>query len=107
MESNTEAIVVLCACGSEAEALGIGRTLVEERLAACANVLGRIQSIYRWQGRIETAEEHMLLIKTTEARFQPLRDRIAELHSYDTPEIIALSIFNGAEKYLAWIRENV
>ena len=103
----TEAVVVLCACESEAEALGIGRALVEERLAACANVLGRVQSIYRWQGKIEAAEEHMLLIKTTEARFRNLRDRISELHSYETPEIIAIPISDGAENYLAWIRENV
>ncbi|MDQ2712627.1 MAG: divalent-cation tolerance protein CutA [Acidobacteriota bacterium] len=103
----TEAIVVVCACGNEAEALQIGRTLVEERLAACANVLGRVQSIYRWQGEVEAADEHMLLIKTTKARLKPLRDRITELHSYDTPEVIAIPILDGAEKYLAWIRENV
>ena len=103
----TEALIVLCACGAESEALAIGRTLVEERLAACVNILPGVHSIYRWKGIIENAPEYMLLMKTSQARFTALRDRISQLHSYEVPEIIAIPVVDGAEKYLAWIRENV
>lgn len=98
-------IVVLCTCKDQAEAQRIAEALVESRLAACVNLLGGIKSIYRWQGAVETAHEVLLLIKSTTARFDELRARITELHSYDTPEIIALPITAGSEKYLNWISQ--
>lgn len=82
----------------------IGNALVEGRWAACVNLLPAVQSIYRWQEKIERSEEILLLIKTTEEGFPALRERILELHSYDTPEIISVRISDGSEKYLAWIR---
>jgi periplasmic divalent cation tolerance protein len=103
----TDAVVVLCTCASESDALHIANGLVEARLAACVNVLPGLQSVYRWQDRIETAQEVLLLIKTTNARFPALRDRIVELHPYDTPEILTLATADGSDKYLAWLREQV
>lgn len=103
----TDCVVVLCTCQSDEEAFRIAETLVDQRLAACVNVLPPIGSIYRWQGSVERAQETLVLIKTTQARFPALRQRIMELHSYDTPEIIALAVIEGSEKYLGWLREQV
>jgi periplasmic divalent cation tolerance protein len=103
----TDAVIILCTCAKEGEALAIGNALIEARLAACVNLLPPIQSIYRWQGEVEIAEEILLIIKTTQERFPAVRDRIAQLHSYDTPEIIAIPVVNGSDKYLAWLREQV
>lgn len=97
------AILVFCACGDRQEAVQIARALVEERLAACVNVLPGVESIYRWKGNVETASEVLLLAKTSERRFLELRDRITALHSYEVPEIVALSIAAGSEKYLEWL----
>jgi periplasmic divalent cation tolerance protein len=102
-----EALLVFCNCGSKAEADRIASSLVEERLAACVNILPPVQSVYRWRGAVERAEEIPLLIKTTRDRFSALRDRIETIHSYDTPEIVAVPIVEGSERYLAWLRTEV
>ena len=99
--------IIFCTCPTEAEAERIAQALVNERLAACVNILPGIRSIYRWQNAVEEAREHLLLIKSTSARCAALRERIIALHSYDTPEIIVVPIADGSEKYLAWIREQV
>ncbi len=98
-------IVVLCTCPNEEEAVRLGEALVTEHLAACVNILSSMLSIYRWQGKVETAREHLLLIKSTEESFPALESRIRQLHSYDTPEIVALPICAGSEKYLVWLQE--
>jgi periplasmic divalent cation tolerance protein len=103
----TDIVTILCTCGTEEEAQAIGNALVEARLAACVNLLPGIQSIYRWQGKVETAQEVLLLIKATEDHFPAVRDRITELHTYDTPEIIAVPVVDGLDKYIAWVREQV
>lgn len=103
----SEAVVVVCTCGDESEAQRIARDLVESRLAACVNILPSVQSIYRWQGRVEAAQEVLLFIKTSAGRFPELQQRIIHLHSYETPEIIALPVSAGLDKYLAWIRESL
>lgn len=100
-------LVVLCTCENHEQAVKIAEALVEVRLAACVNVLPPLESIYRWQGQIERAEEVLLLIKTTQARFPELRERIQQLHSYEVPEIIAFPIVAGSEKYLAWLGEQL
>lgn len=100
-------LVVFCTCGNEEEALRLANALVERRLAACANILPPVQSIYRWKGEVQSAAEYLLLIKTTEERFDALRDAIIEMHSYETPEVIGVPVADGAEKYLAWLRESV
>jgi periplasmic divalent cation tolerance protein len=100
----TDAIVLLCTCSSEREGRLLAEALVHSKLAACVNLLPGVQSIYRWEGELERAAEVLLLIKSTADRFEELRVRITELHSYDTPEIIALPISAASEKYLNWFR---
>lgn len=89
---------------SEAEAARIGRALVEERLAACVNILPGMRSIYRWQGRVEEAAEAVLIAKTRADRFTALSVRVRELHPYELPCIVALRIEGGDAGYLDWIR---
>ncbi|MGA7913853.1 MAG: divalent-cation tolerance protein CutA [Candidatus Acidiferrales bacterium] len=104
----TDKIVVLVTCGSRKEARKIARGLVERRLAACVNEIGApVRSIYRWKGKVESAQEFLLVIKTTKRRFAALRDAVRELHSYGVPEIIALPIVDGSRAYLDWIAESV
>lgn len=96
-------LIVFCTCPDADSASGIARDLVEQRLAACVNLLPQVRSVYRWEGKIEEAEEVLLMIKTTAQRFALLRERITELHSYEVPEVIALNIRDGLPAYLAWI----
>ncbi len=104
----TDKIVVLVMCGSRKEARKIARVLVERRLAACVNEIGApVRSVYRWKGKVETAKEFLLVIKTTKRRFAGLRDAVRELHSYEVPEIVALPVAEGSEAYLNWIDESV
>jgi periplasmic divalent cation tolerance protein len=103
----TDKILVLSTAGSEAEANKIAHALVERRLAACVNVLPRVTSIYRWQEKIEQAEEWLLLIKTKEEVFIQVRDTIQELHSYELPECISVAIDDGSANYLQWVAEAV
>lgn len=103
----TEPVQVLTTTPSRAVARRIARTLIERRLAACVQVLGPVESIYRWQGRVDTAREWLCLIKTSRARFRVVNATIAGLHPYDTPEIIALPISAGSRRYLDWLAESV
>lgn len=98
-------IVVLVTTSSEAEAQEIGEKLVESKLAACANIVASVQSIFRWQGEIADENETLMIIKSTKARLQAIIEKVKELHSYDVPEIIALPIVAGSEAYLNWIHE--
>jgi len=101
-------LVILVTCGTKREAREIANSLVHRRLAACVNILSsRLESIYRWKGRINSAKEYLLVIKTTRRRFAALRREIERLHSYDVPEIIALPITAGSPKYLHWLAESV
>jgi periplasmic divalent cation tolerance protein len=103
----TDKRIVLSTAGSEDEARKIARHLVEHQLAACVNIVPQIESIYRWQGKVEEAREWLLLIKTTGDKFARVRDAIRELHSYDLPECIAITIDDGSSAYLEWIGESV
>ena len=85
----------------------LGRTLVEERLAACVNVLGGLRSIYRWQGQVCDDAEALMIIKTTREQFKALQARVTELHPYEVAEVILLPIEAGAPDYLAWLGEQV
>lgn len=100
----TDALVVLVTAPSAERAAEIARALVEERLAACGNVVPGLRSIYRWEGKVQDDAEALLLLKTTRARFDALRDRVLALHPYEVPEVIALPVEAGSERYLAWIR---
>src|SRR5271170_1774813 len=104
----TDKRVVLVTCGSEEEASRIACALVGERLAACVNIFeSPVRSVYRWKGRIETAMEHLLVIKTRRARLRGLEAAVKRLHSYHTPEIISLPVAEGSRAYLAWHDECV
>ena len=103
----SDALMVFCTCETQEQAGTIARSLVEGRLAACVNILPPLQSIYRWKGAIERADEILLLIKTTGAAFPAVRDRIRELHSYETPEIVGIPISNADDDYLDWLRQQV
>jgi periplasmic divalent cation tolerance protein len=105
--SMTDKRIVFTTAGSENEARKIAHHLVEHHLAACANIIPRIQSIYRWQGKMESNEEWLLLIKTSAEKFGAVRDAIRQLHSYDLPECIAVNIDDGSAEYLQWLAESL
>lgn len=98
------ALVVLTTVSSPRDASRIGRTLVEERLAACATILPGVESIYHWQGAVETATETMLLLKTVPDQLEALQTRLLELHTYDVPEFLVLRVESGSAGYLDWLR---
>ena len=100
-----EFVVVLVTASSAEEAVNIASALVEEHLAACANVVGPIRSIYRWKEAVEDAEEQLLVIKARASDFAALETRVRELHSYELPEVIALPLRNGSASYLEWLAE--
>ncbi len=99
-----EYVIVLTTLPGDADAAGFGRKLVEERLAACVNLLP-IESVYRWEGALEGAAEVLLIVKTRRARLDSLAARVRALHSYDVPEIIALPLVAGWPPYLQWIAD--
>jgi periplasmic divalent cation tolerance protein len=103
----TDKQIVLSTAGSEEEARKIAHHLVERQLAACVNIVPHIESIYRWQGKMESSREWLLLIKTTAEKFPAVRDAIRELHSYDLPECVAIGIKDGSSEYLEWIGQSV
>jgi periplasmic divalent cation tolerance protein len=103
----TDKRIVLCTAGSEDEARKIARHLVEQRLAACVNIVPRVESIYRWQGKVESSGEWLLLIKTTAERFPSVLAAIRALHSYEIPECVAIGIEDGSANYLEWIDQSV
>lgn len=100
-------IVVLTTADSAALASKIATALVEAREAACVNVISGIRSFYRWQGKVSDDAELLLVIKTTRDRFESVRRRIRELHTYELPEVVAIPIADGDPDYLKWLRESV
>jgi uncharacterized protein involved in tolerance to divalent cations/8-oxo-dGTP pyrophosphatase MutT (NUDIX family) len=98
-----EFIVVYVTAGSPAEGDRLARALVEERLAACVNRIAPVQSVYRWEGKLEESEEQLLIIKTRRELFAAVEKRVRELHSYSVPEIVALPIVDGSQGYLRWL----
>jgi periplasmic divalent cation tolerance protein len=104
---NEQYILVLCTCPEDVVAARIATTLVEERLAACVNRLSRMASTYRWEGKVQTETETLLMIKTSAGRFEALSRRIHELHPYEVPEVLALPLVEGSERYLAWLGQSL
>jgi periplasmic divalent cation tolerance protein len=98
-----EPLLIITNCPDETVANAIALAVVEEKLAACVNILPRMQSVYRWQGSVESATEIPLLIKTTAGTYPALARRIGELHPYAVPEIIAVPIVRGLPAYLNWL----
>ncbi|MGH9580345.1 MAG: divalent-cation tolerance protein CutA [Terriglobales bacterium] len=103
----TDKRIVMTTAGSKEEAQRIARGVVERRAAACVNIVGPMESVYRWQGAVETAAEFLLLIKTTAEAFPRVRDAIVELHSYELPECMMLSVEDGSEAYLNWVADSI
>jgi periplasmic divalent cation tolerance protein len=103
----TDKVVVLVTAASLKEARKIARGLVEARLAACVNVVPPVESIYRWQGKIENSRERLLVIKTAREIFAEVEAEIRKLHSYTNPEIICLPIVDGSREYLDWLAQSV
>ncbi len=103
----TEVRVVLVTCPHAEAAATLARTLVEEGLAACGNVLPGLRSIYRWEGEVLDEPETLLVLKTTAARFEALRARVVALHPYQVPEVISLTVEAGHAPYLAWVAGSV
>ncbi len=95
--------IILCTCPDKESAENIARQLINDKIAACINILPGITSIYTWQGNIETDQEHLLLIKTRKDRFQTVEKSIQTCHPYEIPEIIAIPVENGLAEYLQWI----
>lgn len=102
-ETHFSARIVLTTAANPEEAASLARTLVEERLAACATLIPTVESIYHWQGTIESSRETMLLLKTGADQIAALETRLHALHSYQTPEFLVLNVDNGSHPYLAWI----
>jgi periplasmic divalent cation tolerance protein len=103
----TDKRVVFTTVASHDEAQKIAHALVDRKLAACVNIVLKIESVFRWEDKVDSAQEWLLLIKTTEGAFERVRDAIKELHSYDLPECIAIKISDGSKECLEWIGASV
>jgi periplasmic divalent cation tolerance protein len=99
----TDRIVVLITAGSDEEAHNIAELLVKEKKAACVNIVPGVDSLFRWKGKIDSARESLLLVKTKVSLFPEVVTLVKEVHSYEVPEIIALPIIGGSEEYLEWL----
>ena len=100
-----DCVVVLITASGEEEAVGIGRELLELRLAACVNVIPSVRSLYWWEGSIQDDREVLMIAKTRKDLFGRLREKVKELHSYTVPEVLALPVVEGFDKYLFWVME--
>lgn len=98
-------LLCYCTCPDAASAQKLAEALVGERLAACVNRLPAVASTYRWEGKVVTDSEELLLIKTTADRFAALRERLLALHPYELPELIAVAVVDGHHAYLDWVRD--
>ena len=103
---SVEYVVVMTTLPADADGPAFGRALLNERLAACVNLLAPMESVYRWEGRVEQETERQVIIKTTRDRLNSLWDRVRELHPYEVPEFIVLAIADGDEAYLKWVGES-
>jgi periplasmic divalent cation tolerance protein len=103
---SVEYVVVMTTLPADADGSAFGRALLEERLAASVNLLAPMDSVYRWEGRVEEETERQVIIKTTRDRLNALWDRVRELHPYEVPEFIVLAIADGNEAYLKWVGES-
>ena len=103
----TDFQIVLSTCADREQAERIARRLVEQQLAACVNILPGVQSIYRWQGGVESASEVLMLIKTSASHCDQVQSIVAALHSYEIPEFLVLPISDGSEAYMAWLEASL
>lgn len=102
-KSAEQVLVILVTAANQKEAVIIGKGMVNAKLAACANIIPSVQSIYRWKGKVTHGEETLLILKSTKSRYGALEKAIKMIHTYETPEIIALPVKNGLDQYVAWV----
>jgi len=105
VEHVTDVVLILTTVPAAARAEAIARSLVDERLAACVNVLSTMTSFYRWQGKIEQEDERQIVIKTTRDRVAAVQTRLRDLHAYEVPEFLVLPVSDGSTGYLDWVRK--
>ena len=98
--------IVMSTAGSEDEGARIAKSLVEQKLCACVNLVPGVRSFYRWEGAVQDDAEVLLIIKTTQEKLQVLSDQLAEIHSYDVPEVLAIGVEEGSASYLEWLAES-
>ncbi len=103
----TDKVVIMVTAGSRRECRKIARRLIEEKLAACVNITQPIQSLFRWEGKIDNSKEFLMFIKTNRDLFPQIKAEISLIHSYHTPEIICLPVIDGSPNYLQWIGDSV
>jgi periplasmic divalent cation tolerance protein len=103
----TDKIVVFSACDSEEQAGLIARALVEQKLAACVNIVPGARSVYRWKGQIEDSSEWLLIIKSRRDLMDRLRAAVGKIHSYEVPELLAVPVVDGSDSYLAWVDQEL
>jgi periplasmic divalent cation tolerance protein len=103
-KSAGQILVILVTAVSQKEAVRIGKGMVDAKLAACANIIPGIQSIYRWKGKVVKAQEVLLIMKSSKPRYRALEKAVKAMHTYETPEIIALSVKEGLDQYIEWVR---
>jgi len=99
-----QVLVILVTAVNQKEARRIGKGMVDAKLAACANIIPGIQSIYRWKGKVVKAQEVLIILKSTRPRYRALEKAIKAMHTYETPEIIALPVKEGLDRYIRWVR---
>ena len=104
--SDTDYVIVMTTLPADADVSSFAHTLVEGRLAACVNLLPAMDSVYRWEGKVEQERERQLVIKTSRSRLPALWDRVREMHPYDVPEFIVLPIAGGSDAYLGWLGDS-
>jgi periplasmic divalent cation tolerance protein len=103
-KSAEQVFVILVTAENQEEAVRIGIEMVNTKLAACANIIPGVQSIYRWKGKVVKAQETLLILKSTQPRYRALEKAIKAMHTYETPEIIALPVKKGLDRYMGWVR---
>lgn len=104
---SAKVLIIMVTTASQKEAVRIGEEMVNAKLAACANVIPKIQSIYRWKGKTVKAREALLILKSTERGYHALEKAIKAMHTYETPEIMALSVKEGLDQYMKWVRSEM
>lgn len=107
MSDSSNAIVVFITAPTQEESKRLAERLVEARLAACVQILPEMESVYRWEGKVERQTEHLLIAKTTSERFEELEKEVRAMHSYDTPEIASFPLTKSSPDYLRWVQESV
>ena len=98
--------IVLSTAGSEEEGARIAKSLLERKLCACVNLVPKVRSLYRWEGEVQDDAEVLLIMKTTQDKLQALSDHLAQIHSYDVPEVLAIAVDKGSASYLEWLAES-